>query len=234
MDLRAKPLMCRTAMFAALLMLTTGSAMAQTLETLSVTRDASDELSALDSTTTVVDTTGMTATSPPGIAPRDGDLANESLARSAQTLATWSTLGLTVGGLTLMSAGSRGGMNDAQRDLGGMMFTTGLLFGPSLGWASAGYWDRAGLGALTRAGLVGAGFVVGLGVISGNGSSGWEELGFVVLGVLVGVGAAGVEGIVECSRMGPYIRKHGRAYSQHHVSLLTPHGPGLAVTLALP
>jgi hypothetical protein len=68
-------------MFAALLMLTTGSAMAQTLETWSVTRDASDETSALDSTTTAVDTTDTTATSPapPGIAPRDGDRANESL-----------------------------------------------------------------------------------------------------------------------------------------------------------
>lgn len=173
------------------------------------------------------DSTQVPAPPPPGaITPE-----NLELARSSQSLATWATGGLTLTGAALIVSGSDNGGNDSMQGLGVAMLGTGMLFGPSLGWARAGYWDRAIGGATLRCAIVGVGFSAGL-MAGVSQSDGWEGLGIVLLGMTAGVCGATIEGLVECNRMGPYLRTHGRP-GDARFSLLTPHGPGLAVTIPL-
>lgn len=156
----------------------------------------------------------------------------EALARSAQSLGLYATGGLSLVGGALIVSGSDNGGNGGMQGLGVAMLGTGVLFGPSIGWARAGYWDRAAGGAVGRIAIVGLGFSTGL-LVGVRSNDGWEGLGIVLLGITTGVCAATLEGLVECGHMGRYIRTHGRA-GEARVSLLTPHGPGLAVTLPLP
>jgi len=155
-----------------------------------------------------------------------------ALAHDSQSLGLWATGGLSVTGAALLVAGSNDGSRGDMQGLGLAMLGTGVLFGPSMGWARAGYWDHAIAGAVVRTGIVGLGVGGGLllGVQSGDAL---EGLGAVVLGTTIGVCGATLEGLVECGHMGPYIRRHGPANGPR-VSLLTPHGPGVAVTLSLP
>lgn len=166
-------------------------------------------------------------------APTTTDLTpeTEALARSAQSRGLYATGGLSLFGGALLFAGASDGGDGGLQGLGLAMLGTGVLLGPSIGWAHAGYWDRAVGGAVGRTAIIGLGFSAGL-VGGGRSSDGWEGLGIVLLGMTAGVCAATIEGLVECGRMGPYIRAHGRA-STPRVTMLTPHGPGLAVTLPL-
>ena len=156
----------------------------------------------------------------------------EALARASQSLGLWGTGGLTLTGVVLIAAAPNNGSNGDLQGLGAAMLGTGVLFGPSMGWARAGYWDRAAAGAVARVGLVGLGLGTGL-VVGSRSGDGWEGLGIVLLGITTGVCAASIEGFMECGRMAPYIRTHGPG-SGARVSMLTPHGPGVAVTLPLP
>lgn len=157
----------------------------------------------------------------------------EARARLASSATRTGLIALTVGtvGGTLLAANGAQSGGDAQTTIGMMMFFGGLLAGPSLGWAQAGYPDAAIMGAAHRALIVAGSGVVG--IAAGSAEGGWEGLGIAALSIGVGMGFATVQGLTDCAHIGRHVRAHGAGGTQAAWSPITPVGPGLAVSVPL-
>ncbi len=134
---------------------------------------------------------------------------------------------ITSGVLLAERASAAGHPEDAGWGTG--LVATGLLVGPSLGWARAGDGGRAVSGALLRTGAVLGGMMLA-GAVS-NGASG--DLGPAALGAGAGLTLAMAATVLDVRHLGRHVRAHGFAHDAQF-SLLTTHGPGLALTLPLP
>lgn len=182
--------------------------------------------------------------SPPAVMPRGRhddtipvDLTAEEREARARLASSATRTGLialtvgTVGGTLLASSGAQGG-GDAQTTVGMVMLLGGMLAGPSLGWAQAGYPDAAITGVARRMLIVAGSGVVG--IAAGSSVGDWEGLGIAVLSITVGATVATAEGLMDCRHIGRHVRAHGAGGTGAAWSPITPVGPGLAVSVPLP
>lgn len=180
---------------------------------------------------------------PPAVGPRGrhddtvpADLTEaerEARARLASSATRTGVIALTVGtvGGTLLAASGAQSGGDAQTTVGMVMFLGGMLAGPSLGWAQAGYPDAAITGVARRMLIVAGSGVVG--IAAGSSVGDWEGLGIAVLTMTVGATLATAEGFLDCGHIGRHVRAHGAGGTQAAWSPITPVGPGLAVSVPL-
>lgn len=134
---------------------------------------------------------------------------------------------ITSGVLLAERASAAGHPEDAGWGIG--LVATGLLVGPSFGWARAGDGGRAVSGALLRTGAVLGGLMLA-GAVS-DGASG--DQGPAALGAGAGLALVLAATVLDVRHLGRHVRAHGFAHDAQF-SLLTTHGPGLALTLPLP
>ena len=149
----------------------------------------------------------------------------------AQCWAVAAPIAIVASGVLIgWTASADGRPRDA--DLGALLTVGGVVVGPAFGWARAGYWDQAASSVGLRAATM-VGALVMAGAIAGStGLSGDEGLGVGLICATAGVTAITVEMVLDVRHLGRHVRAHGFA-SEAQLSLLTSHGPGLAVTLPL-
>jgi hypothetical protein len=167
-------------------------------------------------------------TAPLRPAPADADTSVAHIASLASSAGFSSTgtgvflgLGLMLAAIPLQS----GGVFFAGYGVGAV----GAILGPTAGWSRAGYSGRAAVGTFVRVGII-VGCVAFPLTDKATADSDYGPVA-VAGAALTGLVLASFEAYMECSAIGPYVRKHGPAWAP--IALEPARSPSGAPALAL-
>lgn len=176
--------------------------------------------------------------SPPTATPRahrdfEPDSLSEEEHRARRALAFRGQVvgGLATTGSVLIGLGMVFDETNDHVGMGTTLVVGGLLVGPSLGWVSTGHGQEAGRGFLRRTAEVGV--LSGVGIMTGMYIGDWAGVGVALGGILLGATLATFDGIADLDHLGRHVMARG-AGGRPEVGVLTPVGPGLALSVPLP